>query len=61
MKTKFLAILFSLFIIGIASAQRTTIPDDLQITKVELGTEADSIGVLDSKKVLKYIPQTTLL
>lgn len=61
MKTKFLVIFFSVFIIGIASAQRTTVPEDLQITKVELGTDADSIGVLDSKKVMKYIPQTTLL
>lgn len=61
MKTKFLVILFSVFIIGIASAQRTTVPEDLQITKVELGTDADSIGVLDSKRVFKYIPQTTLL
>ncbi|XRE42208.1 hypothetical protein ACIVBQ_000412 [Tenacibaculum discolor] len=61
MKTKFLAILFSVFIVGIASAQRTTVPEDLQITKVELGTDADNIGVLDSEKVLKYIPQTTLL
>ncbi|MCG7502377.1 hypothetical protein MHM83_10885 [Tenacibaculum sp. Mcav3-52] len=61
MKTKILLILFSLFTIGIVSAQRTTVPDDLQITRVELGTAMDSIGVLDSKKVLKYIPQTTLL
>lgn len=61
MKTKILLILFSLFTIGIVSAQRTTVPDDLQITRVELGIAMDSIGVLDSKKVLKYIPQTTLL
>lgn len=60
MKKPILAILFIVFISCVSLAQRTTLPEDLQIPLTELGTKQDSVLVRDTEGVVKYVPQSQL-